>query len=63
VSAGSLILADEPTGALDQKTGSDVLDFMNELNREGQTIIMITHDPNVADRARRVIRVEDGKIK
>jgi putative ABC transport system ATP-binding protein len=62
VSAGSLILADEPTGALDQKTGADVLDFMNELNREGKTIVMITHDPKVAERARRIIRVEDGKI-
>lgn len=59
---GSLILADEPTGALDQKTGTDVLDFMCELNREGKTIVMITHDPNVAARAKRVVRVEDGKI-
>lgn len=62
VAAGSLILADEPTGALDQKTGSDVLDFMAELNREGKTIILITHDPNVAKRADRVVRVEDGNI-
>lgn len=63
VAAGSLILADEPTGALDQKTGSDVLDFMCELNREGKTIVLITHDPNVAKRAGRVLRVEDGQIR
>jgi putative ABC transport system ATP-binding protein len=62
VAAGSLILADEPTGALDQKTGNDVLDFMNELNQEGKTIVLITHDPNVAKRAKRLIQVEDGKI-
>jgi putative ABC transport system ATP-binding protein len=60
--AGSVILADEPTGALDQKTGADVLEFITELNREGKTIILITHDPNVAKRAQRVIRVEDGRI-
>jgi putative ABC transport system ATP-binding protein len=62
VAAGSLILADEPTGALDQKTGGDVLDFICELNREGKTIILITHDPNVAARANRIVRVEDGRI-
>lgn len=59
----SLILADEPTGALDQKTGHDVLDFFTELNREGKTIVMITHDPNIASKAQRVVRVEDGQIK
>jgi len=58
----SLILADEPTGALDQKTGGEVLDFMKELNDEGTTIVMITHDPNIAARAGRVVRVEDGMI-
>ena len=58
----SLILADEPTGALDRKTGAEVLDFMKELNNEGKTIIMITHDHNIAARAGRVIRVEDGKV-
>lgn len=58
----SIILADEPTGALDQKTGAEVLDFMCELNREGKTIILITHDPNIAQRASRIIRVEDGLV-
>jgi ABC-type lipoprotein export system ATPase subunit len=55
-------LADEPTGALDQKTGADVLDFIAELNRDGKTVILITHDPNIAKRAGRIIRMEDGKI-
>jgi len=58
----SLILADEPTGALDQKTGSEVLDFMKELNNDGCTIIIITHDVNIASRADRIVRVEDGRI-
>ena len=58
----SLILADEPTGALDQKTGSEVLDFMKELNNEGCTIILITHDINIASRADRIVCVEDGRI-
>ena len=58
----SLILADEPTGALDQKTGSEVLDFITELNQEGCTIVMITHDTNIASRAGRIVRVEDGRI-
>jgi len=59
----SLMLADEPTGALDQKTGAEVLDFMQELNAENCTIIMITHDTNVAGRAGRIVRVEDGRIR
>jgi len=58
----SLILADEPTGALDQKTGGEVLDFMKELNGEGRAIVMITHDINIAGRAGRVVRVEDGRL-
>ncbi|MDD3250999.1 MAG: ABC transporter ATP-binding protein [Lachnospiraceae bacterium] len=58
----SLILADEPTGALDSKTSRDVLDFLKELNNEGNTIVMITHDSSVAKEARRVVRIHDGKI-
>lgn len=58
----SLILADEPTGALDSKTSRDVLNFLNKLNDEGNTIVMITHDSTIAREARRVIRVHDGKI-
>lgn len=58
----SLILADEPTGALDSKTSREVLDFMKELNEEGNTIVMITHDSGIAMEARRVVRIHDGKI-
>lgn len=58
----SLILADEPTGALDSKTSRDVLDFLKQLNSEGNTIIIITHDSSIAMEAKRVIRVHDGKI-
>ena len=58
----SLILADEPTRALDSRTSRDVLDFLKELNREGNTIVMITHDSSIAMEARRVVRIHDGKI-
>jgi putative ABC transport system ATP-binding protein len=58
----SLILADEPTGALDSKTSRDVLDFLKQLNKEGNTIVMITHDSAIAMEAERVVRVHDGKI-
>lgn len=58
----SLILADEPTGALDSKTSREVLDFLKKLNDEGNTIVMITHDNAIAREARRVIKVHDGKI-
>ena len=58
----SLILADEPTGALDSRTSREVLDFLKQLNREGNTIVMITHDNSIAMDARRVVRVFDGKI-
>ena len=58
----SLILADEPPGELDSRTSRDVLDFMKELNREGNTIVMITHDSSIAMEARRVVRIHDGKI-
>lgn len=57
-----IILADEPTGALDQKTGMEILDFLTELKNEGKTIILITHDINIANRADRIINVRDGKI-
>ena len=58
----SLILADEPTGALDSKTSRSVLDFLKQLNDEGNTIVMITHDSSIAMEARRVVGVHDGKI-
>ncbi len=58
----SLILADEPTGALDSRTSREVLDLLKDLNQEGNTIILITHDNSIAAEAKRVIRIMDGKI-
>lgn len=58
----TILLADEPTGALDQKTGAQVMDIFNELNAEGRTIIMITHDVNIARHAKRIVRILDGNI-
>ena len=55
-------MADEPTGALDSKTGHEVLKFLQQLNREGSTVILITHDNGIAATARRVVRISDGKI-
>jgi len=60
VSNPSILLADEPTGALDQKTGRQVMALFRELNEEGRTIIMITHDTNIAKNARRVVHIIDG---
>mgnify|MGYP002709650858 FL=1 len=58
----SLILADEPTGALDSRTSREVLNFLKELHSEGNTIVMITHDNSIAVEAKRVVRIMDGKI-
>ena len=58
----SLILADEPTGALDSKTGREILMFLKQLNAEGNTVVLITHDNSIAEEAKRVIRLQDGKI-
>ena len=58
----SILLADEPTGALDQKTGRQVMALFRELNDEGRTIIMITHDMNIAANARRVVHIIDGVL-
>ena len=58
----SVILADEPTGALDSRTSREVLDFLKKLNEEGNTIVLITHDNGIAAEAKRVVRVADGKI-
>jgi putative ABC transport system ATP-binding protein len=57
-----IIMADEPTGALDSKTGLEVLEFLRQLNTEGSTIILITHDNGIAATARRMIRLADGKV-
>ena len=58
----SLILADEPTGALDSRTSREVLNFLRQLNEEGNTVVMITHDNSIALEAKRVVRIKDGKI-
>lgn len=58
----SLILADEPTGALDSKTGKEIMEFIRQLNQEGTTIVLITHDMSIAQLANRTVRFQDGKI-
>ena len=57
-----VILADEPTGALDSRTGREVLTFLQELNAAGHTIVLITHDNSIAVKAQRIIRLQDGRI-
>ncbi|AYV69498.1 MULTISPECIES: ABC transporter ATP-binding protein [Niallia] len=57
-----ILLADEPTGALDSKTGVEVMNLMKDLNRQGHTIILITHDLEIAKQAKRVIRIQDGRL-
>lgn len=57
-----MILADEPTGALDSKTGTDVLNMLKELHGEGKTVILITHDNKIAHEADRIVRIKDGEI-
>ena len=58
----SVILADEPTGALDSRTGREVLSFLQQLNREGNTVVLITHDNAIAVKAQRIVRLQDGKV-
>jgi len=58
----SIILADEPTGNLDTKTGDEIMKLFEDLNRDGRTIIMITHDPEIAAHADRIVRVKDGLL-
>ena len=58
----SVILADEPTGALDSRTGREVLGFLRKLNAEGDTVVLITHDNSIAVKARRIVRLQDGRI-
>ena len=57
-----VILADEPTGALDSRTGREVLDFMKTLHREGTSVVLITHDNGIAEESPRIVRIHDGKI-
>lgn len=61
-SEANIILADEPTGALDQKKGNELMKILAGLNKEGKTILVVTHDPNIANYCIRNIRIEDGKI-
>nr|MCR5033938.1 ATP-binding cassette domain-containing protein [Clostridia bacterium] len=58
-----LILADEPTGALDQSTGREIMKLLLELNEEGQTIVLITHDLGIAQQTKRIIHIEDGVLR
>lgn len=57
-----LVLADEPTGNLDSKTGEEIMELFQDLNKEGLTIVMVTHDPQKANHAKRVVRLKDGEI-
>ena len=59
----SILFADEPTGNLDSKTGADVMNLFKELNNQGQTIILITHEDNIAAQSNRIITIMDGLIK
>jgi len=63
VNAPSIVLADEPTGNLDTRTGQDILGIFDRLNRQGHTLILVTHDPGIAGHARRIIRIVDGLIE
>ena len=58
----SLILADEPTGNMDRKTGNEILALFDELNREGRSIVMVTHDPEIAGHAKALVLLQDGQI-
>ena len=62
VTEPTILLADEPTGALDQKTGAQIMELFEELNKEGRTIVMITHDKSIAAYAKRVINIIDGHL-
>ena len=57
-----LLLADEPTGALDSKSGEQIMELFRKLNEEGVTVVMITHDPKIASNAKRIVRIIDGEI-
>lgn len=57
-----IILADEPTGSLDKKTGQDIMDILLNLNKKGKTLIIVTHDPNIANQCDRILTIEDGQL-
>lgn len=58
----SIILADEPTGSLDQKTGKEIMNLLRSINEQGKIVIIVTHDPNVASYCKRIVNVIDGEI-
>ncbi len=62
VNDASILLCDEPTGALDQKTGKEIIDIFSDVNQQGKTVILVTHDPNVAKSCHRVLSILDGEI-
>ncbi|MDF2672974.1 MAG: ABC-type antimicrobial peptide transport system, ATPase component [Clostridiales bacterium] len=62
VTEPTILLADEPTGALDQRTGQQIMELFEELNHEGRTIVMITHDTNIAKYAKRIVNILDGEL-
>ena len=62
VNQPSLILADEPTGNLDSRAGDEIMALFEELNREGITLVMVTHEPDIATHAKRVIHMRDGRV-
>ena len=59
----SIILADEPTGNVDTKGGENIMNILEKINRKGETIIVVTHDPAIAKRAKRVLQIKDGKVR
>lgn len=63
VNSPKLLLADEPTGALDSKSGAQVMELFQKLNDEGVTVLMITHDPEIAAHAKRVVTIRDGELR
>ena len=62
INDASILLCDEPTGALDQKTGKEIIDIFSDVNQQGKTVILVTHDPNVAKSCHRVLSISDGEI-
>jgi putative ABC transport system ATP-binding protein len=58
-----IIVADEPTGALDTKTGSEIIQLLKKIHKEGNTLILVTHDPKISSQAERIIKIKDGRIE
>ena len=62
VNDAELILADEPTGALDSENGKQILNILKEINKQGKTVLIVTHDNEIANQCNRIIKLKDGKI-